>query len=173
MINSQAKEYASVLFELSCDKKHVGSVFESLNEVLLDKEIYNFFTHPMINKEEKKRILKESLKLEDGELLYFLYVLIDNKKLTLLNDIYEAYQFICDEKANIMRFTVCSPKKLNALKEEKIINVLKKIYNKHIYLNVEVDDKLIGGIVIKHNNEIIDDSILNKINDLKQMLLND
>ena len=173
MINSQAKEYASVLYELSYDKKQIGSIFESLTEVLENREIYNFFNHPMIDKEDKKRILKESLKLEDGELLYFLYVLVDNKKISLVKDIYEAYQSICDEKANIMRFTVCSPKKLNALKEEQIINALKKTYNKHIYINVEVDDKLIGGIVIQQNNQIIDDSILNKINDLKQVLLND
>ena len=45
MINSQAKEYASVLYELSYDKKQIGSIFESLTEVLENREIYNFFNH--------------------------------------------------------------------------------------------------------------------------------
>ena len=173
MINSQAKEYATVLFELGLDRKQVVSIFDSLSKVFENKEIENFFNHPVVNKEEKKKILKNSLKLEDGDLLYFIYVLVDNNRLKDINNIYEAYKAICDEKANIMRLSVTSSSELTAAYKMQIQNVLQNTYKKSIVLDFIIDDKLIGGIVVKHDNEIIDDSILNKINSLKQILLND
>ena len=56
MINSQAREYATVLYELGLDKKQVVLIFDSLSKVLENKEISGFFNHPIINKDEKKKI---------------------------------------------------------------------------------------------------------------------
>ena len=46
-------------------------------------------------------------------------------------------------------------------------------YKKNVVIKYNIDNKLIGGIVVKHNNEVIDGSIFNQINNLKQILLND
>ena len=195
MINSQIKEYATVLLELDFDREQVVMIFDSLSKVLDNKEIYNFFDHPIINKDEKKSILKESLQLENSDLLYFLYVLVDNNKLIYIKDILEAYKSICDEKDNVMRFEVISTLALNENSKQNIKSILEDSYKKKINIEFTTDDKLIGGIVIKHNNEIIDDSNITlnskaaiksvnldgeqinvgaiEINNLKQILLND
>lgn len=173
MINSQIKEYATVLLELDFDREQVVMIFDSLSKVLDNKEIYNFFDHPIINKDEKKSILKESLQLENSELLYFLYVLVDNNKLIYIKDILEAYKSICDEKDNVMRFEVISTLALNENSKQNIKSILEDSYKKKINIEFTTDDKLIGGIVVKHDNEIIDNSVLNKIVSLKQILLSD
>ena len=157
MINSQAREYATVLYELGLDKKQVVLIFDSLSKVLENKEISGFFNHPIINKDEKKKILKDSLKLEDSELLYFLYVLIDNNRLKDIKN----------------RFDVYSSNELDESLKEEIKKVLENNYKKNVVIKYNIDNKLIGGIVVKHNNEVIDGSIFNHINNLKQILLND
>ena len=63
MINSQIKEYATVLLELDFDREQVVMIFDSLSKVLDNKEIYNFFDHPIINKDEKKNIINQKLQL--------------------------------------------------------------------------------------------------------------
>lgn len=173
MINSQAREYATVLYELGLDKKQVVLIFDSLSKVLENKEISGFFNHPIINKDEKKKILKDSLKLEDSELLYFLYVLIDNNRLKDIKNIYEAYLTICDDNEGILRFDVYSSNELDESLKEEIKKVLENNYKKNVVIKYNIDNKLIGGIVVKHNNEVIDGSIFNHINNLKQILLND
>ena len=170
MSSSQALEYANVLHDLAIDSGQVLDTLESLKCVLDDKEIFNFFNHPKISSEEKKRILKQSLKIQDCDLLYFLYVLVDNDKLFMINDILDAYHEINDKKLGIMRFTVYSSRVLDDKVKEEIKKALYNTYYKNIILKCEIDEKIIGGIVIKHNNSIIDDSILNKLNDIKKVL---
>ena len=170
MNSSQALEYANVLHDLAIDSEQVLNTLESLKCVLEDKEIVNFFNHPKISSDEKKRILKQSLQLNDGDLLYFIYVLVDNNKLLFVEDIISAYNEIKDEKLGIMRFTVYSSKALDESIKDEIKKALYNTYYKNIVLKCEIDDKIIGGIVIKHNNSIIDNSILNKLNNIKKVL---
>ena len=69
-----------------------------------------------------------------------------------------------------MRFTVYSSKALDESIKDEIKKALYNTYYKNIVLKCEIDDKIIGGIVIKHNNSIIDNSILNKLNNIKKVL---
>ena len=72
-----------------------------------------------------------------------------------------------------MRFEVISTLALNENSKQNIKSILEDSYKKKINIEFTTDDKLIGGIVVKHDNEIIDNSVLNKIVSLKQILLSD
>lgn len=172
MTNSVSKEYSSVLFDLKLDYQYVVNELELLINVLKDKEIEKFFKSPIISANEKKRIIKEALKLDDGEFLYFLYVLVDNKRIDMIDNIYVDYCDLIDQKLNVGRFTVYTPTLLDENIKNNIKIMLEKKYNKNVILDVIIDENLIGGIVIKYKNNVIDDSISFRLLDLENQLLN-
>lgn len=69
-----------------------------------------------------------------------------------------------------MRFTVYSSSELDDSSKNDIKQALKNTYFKNVILECKIDEKIIGGIVIKHDNNIIDNSILNKLNNIKKVL---
>lgn len=172
MINSVSKEYAKVLFDLNLDYEYVVSNVRNVIEIFKDEEINSFFNHPKIVLDEKKKILEESLKLDNKELLYFFFVLLDNKRMNILEDIFDSYNEMMDDKLNIGRFTLYSSYELSTEFLNKVKILLCKEYNKKIILDVKLDENLIGGIIIKYKNTIINDSIISKLDDLKNIILN-
>ncbi len=172
MISSISKEYAMVLFDMNLDYEYVASNLEIVIKLLKDEEINNFFNHPKIDIKEKKIILQDSLKLEKNELLYFLFVLIDNKRLNIVEDILVSYNELIDSEFNIGRFTVYTSTDLDKNYQRKIIDFLARKYNKKVILDITIDENLIGGIIIKYKNSIIDDSIISRLDTMKKEILN-
>lgn len=171
MINSVAREYAKVLFDMNLDYEYVATNIKNVIEIFKDEEINKFFKHPKVDLSEKKKILEESIKLEKKELLYFFFVLLDNKRIDLLEDIYSSYSEMVDEKLNIGRFIVYTSFKLSDEYLNKLKLLLMKEYNKKVIIDIKLDENLIGGIVIKYKNTIINDSIIEKLDDLKKKIL--
>ena len=98
MISTVGLQYAKAIFDLACEKKLEDLYFENLklinNLVNSDENVLKIFSHPSINKDEKKLIIKNVLEQRVlDEFLHFLYVLIDNDRFVDLNDIVDSYQF--------------------------------------------------------------------------------
>ena len=55
---------------------------------------------------------------------------------------------------------------------KKIVSYLKDNYKKRVEATTKTDDDIIGGIIVKVNGTIIDDSILNKLKAIKDTVLN-
>lgn len=172
MTNSVSKEYSNVLYDLGLNYQYVIDNLNLLKNVLQDDEIMRFFKSPVIKADEKKKVIKDSLRLKEDDFLYFLYVLVDNKRLDMVDDILSDYSDLIDEKLNIGRFFVYSSKELSDLQIKQMENLLCVKYGKKVILDVNVDENLIGGIVIKYKNNIIDDSVSGRLTEIKNSIVN-
>ncbi len=175
MISTVGLQYAKAIYDLANEKKLEDLYFENLklinNLVNNDENVLKIFSHPSINKEEKKSILKNILeqRVED-EFLHFLYVLIDNDRFVDLNDIVDSYQFYLNEKNKECNATVFTKYNLNEEEKTQIKNKLQLHFNKKINLTVTIDENMIGGIIINIDGKVIDGSIFNQMQDLKNEL---
>jgi len=75
-------------------------------------------------------------------------------------------------KTKFVFVTIKSAKPLDEATQLKFENALKDKYQQNIYLTVEVNPQLIGGMVVIAPNEIIKGSLINRINNLTQCLKN-
>ncbi len=171
MINSVSKEYSKALFELNLSYNDVIRKMSLLIDVFTNRENRKYFFSPNVDRQEKKEIIKKILNSNEDNFLYFIYVLLDNNRLEIIEDIYTDYCDMVDEMNNVGRFTLHTSNSISDEYLEQIKNILKRKFNKQIVLNVIIDEKIIGGIIIKYKNMIIDDSIIGKLNDLKKKLL--
>ncbi len=104
-----------------------------------------------------------------GQVVKFL----DRKRLLgKTKDILLRLKKITNQEHGIVEAKVSSVTKLQEETKKKIIHALKKRYEaKEVVLIESLDEKLLGGIRIEANDEIIDASIKNKINKLQEYLI--
>lgn len=169
-----AKEYSKALYELAEELNIIDLIkeqFSNFNIILKDKEMYGFFTSPVIKSNDKKEVLKKSLVGFNENFIHFLYVLIDNNRFDLLNEIYNEYININLNKNNIVSIKLYSAEKLSEKHINNILDSLKSRFNnkKIIYENI-VDESLIGGIRVLANDTEININPKTIIHDLKNSL---
>ena len=96
--------------------------------------------------------------------------IIDNNKITSLKEVIEELQNLINEENNVVTVEVVSVSKLTEIEKLSIINYFMKKINKKISLKETIDEKLVGGLVIKYQGKIIDGSLFTKQESLKEYL---
>jgi F-type H+-transporting ATPase subunit delta len=166
-------EYAKAIFELAGNELAV-SIKDELNlvvKLLEDTEFNKFMNSPSIKIDDKKSVIKESLKEFNELTLNFLYVLLDNQRFYLIDEIYKEYDKLLLNNKKFVDVKLYSSSKLT----DEQINKLKPIILSKLNcenINVEniVDETLIGGIVIYANDLKIDISTKGNLQRLKDSL---
>ncbi|MFH1824756.1 MAG: ATP synthase F1 subunit delta [Candidatus Firestonebacteria bacterium] len=169
-----SKKYATALFKVAQEDKNIEVVMDNLNFIknILTSDIMKIIANPNVSHEEKKLIIN---KLFGSRVCHsvknFLNILIDKKRIVYFLDIYNAFVNIHLEQNSIVAGEVISPMNLEDSQKIKIKNTLEKKYKKTFILNFKINKDLIGGILIKIGNEIIDGSLRNQLIKVQNILL--
>ena len=78
------------------------------------------------------------------------------------------YSKIYYEKHKKLIVTAIFPKELTEAQKEKLTENLKKLKGKDVVIHYRIDEKLIGGGLIRINDEVIDGSIKTQLNSIKR-----
>lgn len=100
----------------------------------------------------------------------FLLLLQDKNRMRLLEEISQVYGLLVDELSGIMRASVTSAAALGAEFEERVKATLEKLTGKKIILEVKEDSELIGGLVARVGDLVLDGSVRNQLKSLKDSL---
>ena len=144
------------------------SDFEKLLSAYKDIEGFkSFILTPLLKRNKKKDVLIKILnKMElSAEFINFFKIVANHGKLYLLEKIFNQFTKYLDEKDGVIEVTVTTTSPLEKNFEEEIIKNLSIKLNKKIRLKKLIDPDLIGGIIIKINSIMIDNSIKTKLLD--------
>jgi F-type H+-transporting ATPase subunit delta len=171
-INESAKRYAKALV-LSAENKDsliksfrndFGKLLSAFNEV---ENFKKFILSPLVKKQKKKEILIKILSKMNlsTEIISFFKIVANHGKLFLLEKIYKEFGKILDENDGITEVTVTTTEPLEKKFEDDIVKNIGEKLKKKIRLNKLIDPSLIGGIIIKIDSVMIDNSIKTKLLD--------
>ena len=169
-------EYAKAIYELAHENNKIkvfSDCFLTVYETAFNnKEFMEIMTSPIINKQEKKDVIKKVYNSLDEEFIRFLYVIIDHNRFSLLKEIYDEYEaFVLSDK-NIIKAQVFSASELNDKQLSDVIKALEAKYNnKKIEVENIINPELIGGLRILVNNESVDLSLKNSLTKLMESIL--
>lgn len=169
-MNYVAYQYAEALFSLSFEENQVSDVlnqFQHFNNAM-DEEIFKFFSHPKISKTSKKEIITNSV--ENDILKRFLFVLIDNSRIELINEILNEFINVVNKQSNVLLVNVYSSNKLSNEQIEDLKISLNKKNNRNIKLNNIIDSNIVGGLRIEYDGMIFDETINNYLVNMKASL---
>ncbi len=100
----------------------------------------------------------------------FVKVLVENNDLRLYDQIADEFHKLDLTKQGIKQVNVKSAHPLTKSNEKAIIEELNKLAKHKIELKTEVDERLIGGVVIQMDDQVIDASVANQLEQLKENL---
>jgi F-type H+-transporting ATPase subunit delta len=171
------RRYAEALVNISVQSSDIDVYQQEFQTVVtLYKEQPDFklfLLNPEIRIEEKKEIVKKlfgnSLK---KDMVNFLMLLLDKGRIKFLSGIFDEFTRLADKKKNVLNMTIISASPV----DEKQINEIKqkymKLYNSSaVKLNIEIDNKQIGGIKVKIGDKVVDGTVKGRLTGLKDLLL--
>ncbi len=172
-----SKTYGDALFELAVEENKVDVLLdeiEQLQSILKENDEFGkLMTHPKIIKEEKLQVAENVFKGRvSDELLGFLTIVISKDRYQDIDDILD--YFITEVKKykgiGVANVTTAAP-----LKEEQCRKIEQRLLDttsfKKMEMHYEINTALIGGMVIRIGDRVVDSSISTKLNELQKELL--
>lgn len=171
-----AKNYAKAFYKICITQNCIDKLYQELKDVAetIEKstDFKTFLENPLISTNDKKEMIYKIFGKDfDLQIINFLNLLTDNKRLSLINTIISEYKELYEENKNIVRVKIISVILPNRESKDKLENILKNKLNKEIIFEYETDRNIIGGLIIKIGNSIIDLSLHKKIENMEKKVV--
>ncbi|AGX41535.1 F0F1 ATP synthase subunit delta [Clostridium saccharobutylicum] len=170
------RRYALALYEMAEKRDKVDEYLKDLREICdliqNNQEFFEVIKHPQINTKKKKELFVQVFKGKiDEELLSFLILLIEKSRILNLAEILYQMENIDLERKNTVRGVVKTAVSILPEELEKLKNIFEKKYDKNIIFSTEVDESILGGVYVKIGNDVIDDTVKSKVEEMKELML--
>ncbi|GMQ64266.1 ATP synthase F1 subunit delta [Vallitalea maricola] len=170
-----AKRYGTALFELAVETNQVDLVEEQLKLIkeifLTEKDFMGVLNHPKVVVENKIAMVENTFDNKIiKEILGLLVIAIKKGRASDLLDIIEYCLDEIDSLKGNAKAYVSSAQELTDEQLESIKNKLEETTGKKIILITDVDETLIGGLMVRIGDRIIDNSIKGKIEAISKEL---
>jgi F-type H+-transporting ATPase subunit delta len=172
-----ARRYAQALLQIAQEKQAIDSYEKELDDCLAtinsDEHLQHIWYSERILTEDKKKVFKE---LFGGNLsdmvVNLLMLLIDKNREAFLPDIFTEYKKQADVTRNIIDAEVRSAVALTDKDFNILAEKLSAMSGKNVRLHSVVDPSIIGGIVVKMGDKVIDGSVIKRLSIMKKNLSN-
>ena len=170
------KTYGDALFDVAVEAKAVDSLDReaaSVAEVIgQNPEFLKLLNHPNVTKEEKVQVIERVFASRvSGEMYGFLRVLVDKDR---QGHILEILQYFTERVKEYRRIGVVYITSALPLEADQKKKIEKKLLETSGFASLEphysVDKDLIGGIVIRIGDRVVDGSVRNKLDHLTRQL---
>lgn len=172
-----ARRYARALFNAAVRAQSIEPVNEALQQLLSvlheQPPLRYLLLNPLIPRERKQQMVQETIGRNTHPLLAsLLSVLVDKRRERLLPEVAREFGELRDEHLGIVRVQATTAYPLDSQQQEALIRSLERRTSRTVVLDTRVDPSLIGGIVVRIGDTIIDGSVRGQLLRLRQYLLN-
>jgi len=172
-----AIRYSKALFTLSIEKNALEKVYDDMKMIYevceTENSFMQFLENPILAFSKKISIFENIFKSKINDLsLQFLILISKNKREQYLKTM--AFEFISLYKAKlgIKTVTLTSVSTIDENLKNKIKNIVKKQFNAEIELEENTDNELIGGFVLRIDDEQYNASVVNQLENIKREFIN-
>ncbi|SET34161.1 F0F1 ATP synthase subunit delta [Thorsellia anophelis] len=174
-----ARPYAKAAFDFALEKKSAGDVqaithWESMlnfaMEVAQNDQIAQMLTGSLSSEESANlfiNICGDTL-CESGKNL--IKVMAENRRLLALPEVFAQFIEMKTEYEGTIDVEVIAINKLSASQEESIISSMQKRLSRNVKLHCKIDTSIMGGLIIRAGDLVIDSSIRGRLNRLTDVL---
>lgn len=167
-----AEVYARSLFEVATEQDKLDTVREQLNQftdaMRDDRQLTVFFFSPYFSTEEKRDGLDRMVSDADPTFMNFLKVLIERHRMPVIFRIRTRFEEMWDKVNKLLPVQVTSAIELDPKTLESIGKQIGEQTGDRIELSSKVDPEILGGIVLRVGNFILDASIRTRLEKLRR-----
>ncbi len=168
--------YAKAFFQLMSEKKKIDAVVEDakfLSDAIGSIDELKIFVQNPIIQPSKKQATFAALfdKKITQETLNFVNLIVTNKREVYLQDILRNFLELYRKASGITEVTLTTAQQFTNEQVKEISDFVSKKYNTKVELNQKIDEDLVGGFVLRIEDEQYDASVKTKIKQIKKELL--
>lgn len=170
-----ARRYAQAVFELAREQGSLDAwhrELQVLNTIFGDPATARLLEDPKLHEAQQRQLLSQRL----GEnqvsplALNLLFLLVRRNRLSLLPRIFEVFNEMYNKEKGIVIADVISAVPLDEAQQRKVIAGLSKMTGKTIQMRLREDPGILGGLVTRIGDELIDASVATRLSDLAERL---
>jgi F-type H+-transporting ATPase subunit delta len=169
-----ARPYAQAAFEEAQrlgDLKGWSEMLLTLAEVVNNPDVRAVVTNPRVAKSKIENVMDSLLGGKANiQQRNFVRILADNQRLLLLPDIVALFESLRADAEKIVNVEVDSAFELSTVQQERIISSLKTRLGREIKLVCKVNKELLGGVVIRAGDKVIDGSARTRLGEMANAL---
>ena len=164
--------YSLALFELIQEEYDISELDKINNELTIigntisqSEEMSKIIKSPIYNAEEQFIAMKSVLEILDvsSTTINFVGVLCNNRRLFVLPDVIKNFRKLLNNLKGKMSATVIASTDLTEEQINNVKKVLAEKFSQDVDINLEVDDKILGGLIVKIGSKMVDTSLLTRL----------
>jgi ATP synthase F1 delta subunit len=169
-----AQVYARALFEVGREHGKLVVLREQLGQFAdaLDKtrELQIFLFSPYFSSIEKREGLERAVTDADPVIVNFLELLIENHRMPVIFRVRRDYDALWEEENKLLPVSVTSAVELDAKTVKEIGDKIADQTGRKVELSAQVDEDILGGIVVRVGNAVLDASVRNRLEQLRKQV---
>ncbi len=172
-----AKRYAKSLLDLSKEdgfsKEEILESLQNAQTILKSSsDLFNVMTNPIISAKNKEDIIDEVFAKDVNKTIRnTLKLLINKNRFNLIYSIVQIFSELLDEINNTVNVDVTCAVELDEEKKNLIQQKLKEKLNKTVNVVYKKDETIIAGLIYKIGDDVIDTSLLHKLDEIKKEII--
>jgi F-type H+-transporting ATPase subunit delta len=167
-----AQVYGRSIFQVALEqgkldelREQIGQFADALDQ---NRDLAVFFFSPYFSTAEKQDALGRVLEGAEEILLNFLSLLIENHRMPVIFRIRQQYERLWEEENRLLPVEITSAIELDQATTESLGRTIGERAGRKVTLAARVDPDILGGIVVRVGNSILDASIRNRLEQLRR-----
>lgn len=170
-----ARPYAKAAFQYALTNSDLDSwsaMLANAAEMVRDPNVKRIITNPTLTRTRRADFFAAQNNLFDEKFCNFIRLTSDYDRLDLLPEIsscYESLKLVHNAEVNVI---VTSAVELNDIQKQTLKETLSKRFDRKINVSFSIDESIIGGLIIKSGDVVIDSSVRGQLKKLMTNLVN-
>ena len=167
-----AQVYSRSLFEVAKEQDKLDVVREQLGQFAdaldANRELSIYFFSPYFSTEEKKEGLGKLLSDVDPVVENFLELLVENHRMPAIFRVRREFERLWEQENHLLPVTITSAVALDEATVKSIGETIGQQTGERVELTANVDPDVLGGLIVRVGNSILDASIRNRLENLRR-----
>lgn len=172
-VAASAKRYSQAVFELAQERRTFDQWLEDLEglaQLVQDPGFLLIMESPRVHLDRKKEVLRERLVGADPLVLNLTQLLVTKGRVELIPGILQELRRLVDASRGIVHARVTTAVPLEASEQASLAQQLAQRTGKQVMLSAEVDPSIIGGLIARIGDTLLDGSVRGRLEALKRHL---
>jgi F-type H+-transporting ATPase subunit delta len=173
MASGAAKRYAQAVFELAKERGTLDRWLDDLallSDLMSDDRAAAFFASPSVSEADKLKLVDEALANAQPEARNLAHILVQRRRMAIIPDLAQLYGAAVLDERGIAIAEVTTADPLGSREQEMVRDQLGRLVGKTIQLRLHTDPSIIGGVVARVGDQLIDGSVVNQLRRLRARL---
>ena len=171
-----ARNYAEALLELATRAKDLrgwGTLVQSIADAMgRDAKLRAFLETPRIDATTKNAVLRKALAdRAPSKFVRFIEAVVSRRRQMLIPEIAQEYADLVDQVENRMHANVTVAREADEKTRKLIADRLSKVFAKTVVPHVTVDERILGGLVVRVGDTVMDGSVRRRLGALRHKML--